>query len=448
MYCKRIPCVDDKLAQLHGVSIGADAPTQQSIDSYLYICAIADNADAGGCEQQGGAGVQRMTVGCLCGDPNHTIAIDKPRGSHGCFPFDIRHLTKQQPVVVRQGHRYIRAMPCKVGAKIPARCFIADEADALQFEALPDMGMYIRMLIIKRYCTSAPVKHFRKCASYLQGGQGVEQGTKGEQGGSAGEKLSPIAFVERFVDGLCCSLLQDSIPCMKRAKRSVKETEFKISPTSVEVAACINVLHGTLLSLYPKAARRPTFGARVQMAWRLRELLCRPMSEQMEFLKTYPSLVKLCFMEYVINVILEYMPCERELLCQGASMRLYQTVCPTTCDSFRSETLKNGAESWKSLNAVAGVCIDRCIRMCKFKMFRCVGESQEGTEARRAGIRLADTCGALLLTRSLLSAGQTSLSSRSSRRRSASTRSRWSCCTQTAASRCSSRPRTTRSTKR
>lgn len=130
------------------------------------------------------------------------------------------------------------------------------------------------------------------------------------------------------------------------------------------------MLHGTLLSLYPRAAKRPTFGVRVRLSWRLRQLLCGGVSAQLEFVKQYPNLVKICFMEYVINLVLEHMPAEKDLLFHTTSMRLYQTVCSTTCDSFRTDVLKTGQEAWASLNLVAGVCIDRCLRMCKFKMYR------------------------------------------------------------------------------
>jgi hypothetical protein len=64
------------------------------------------------------------------------------------------------------------------------------------------------------------------------------------------------------------------------------------------------------------------------------------------------------------------MPCEYRLLSEVDSMKIYRTVCQTTCDSFRQEAIVHGNEDWAAMNVVAGVCIDRCIRMCKFKMLK------------------------------------------------------------------------------
>jgi hypothetical protein len=41
----------------------------------------------------------------------------------------------------------------------------------------------------------------------------------------------------------------------------------------VEVCAIINCMHGTLLGLYPRSVRTQTFPSRVQLAWRLREIM-------------------------------------------------------------------------------------------------------------------------------------------------------------------------------
>lgn len=236
-----------------------------------------------------------------------------------------------------------------------------------RFEGLPDLGMYIRLILQKRLFTGSSVKHFRRCKGLLSC-RPEHPGCAGE--GSPAVDPTPIAFAETYVDGLCCSLLQDSIPCMRKAKRSTKSSVFSVPSTSVEVAACINVLSGTLLSLYPRAVRRPTFAARVPMASRLRGLLCCSRGQQLEFLEGHPSLVRLCFMEYLVNVLGEFMPEERDVLCRTPSMSMYMSVCQTTCDSFRSETLSSGLEPWGQLDSLAGSFIDRCIRMCKFKMYR------------------------------------------------------------------------------
>lgn len=145
-----------------------------------------------------------------------------------------------------------------------------------------------------------------------------------------------------FPMGFLCSIIQDSIPCMKRATRCHKTTQCGAQATLVETTACINVMHGSLLSLYPRAAKRPTFAVRVALTQRLNSMLASRPAQQLEFINNHINLVKLCFMEHILNVFLDYMPCERELLCCTPSMLLYQSVCPTSCDAFRTECLLTG----------------------------------------------------------------------------------------------------------
>ena len=116
---------------------------------------------------------------------------------------------------------------------------------------------------------------------------------------------------------LSCMLLHDSLPCMKRCKRPVatsaaapkqlaKTTAAALPPPEVlgrsinpvDVAACINVLYGTLLKLYPLGAKVPTFKARVAMTTRLMALAGLPTADQQKFLADHPALVRICFMEY------------------------------------------------------------------------------------------------------------------------------------------------------
>lgn len=98
-------------------------------------------------------------------------------------------------------------------------------------------------------------------------------------------------------------------------------------------------------------------------------------AEQMQFMQRYPSLVRICFMEYSINAMMDWLPCERVLLfgssssCAGA-MQTYSNIAVAMCDIFRQDAIITGMESWQALNASAAVGIERCIRVCKFKLFR------------------------------------------------------------------------------
>lgn len=133
---------------------------------------------------------------------------------------------------------------------------------------------------------------------------------------------------------------------MKRAPRAQQLPYCSAGATFVETTACINIMHGTLLSLYPRAAKRPTFSVRVTLLQRLNMLLAADIIQQLEFIKSHFNLLKLCFMEYTINVLADFMPCEHQLLCTTSAMLLYQSVCPTSCDAFRTECLATGLETW------------------------------------------------------------------------------------------------------
>ncbi len=215
---------------------------------------------------------------------------------------------------------------------------------------------------------------------------------------------------------LSATLLHDSLPCMKRSKRPVvpsapqstnqqqpplpRQRMQPLSPVSecgkgdqVDVAACINVLFGTLLKLYQLGAKTPTFKARVAMTTRygqrfayciqtstkspltvlfgsrLMDLSTLPIAEQNAFLAEHASLVRLCFMEYSLNALVDWLPCERELLLRTCpAMDTYLRIAGSMCDIFRQDALATGLESWELLNRAAATSIERCIRVCKFKV--------------------------------------------------------------------------------
>ena len=142
-------------------------------------------------------------------------------------------------------------------------------------------------------------------------------------------------------------LLHDSIPCVKRLKKHVVASAAgdqqqqqlqnqQQQHSIVDLACCINVLFGTLLKLYDRGAKVPTFTSRVALASRLAGLQCMPPQEQSKFLSDHPSLVRMCFMEYSLNALQDWLPCERELLVQVCpTMETYFRVAVCMCDIFR-----------------------------------------------------------------------------------------------------------------
>lgn len=73
---------------------------------------------------------------------------------------------------------------------------------------------------------------------------------------------------------LCTVLLNESIPCLRRCKRSgfwSSHTPLSAEDNAygaVDVTACVNVLYGTLLKLYNLGAKTPTFVCRTVLTKR------------------------------------------------------------------------------------------------------------------------------------------------------------------------------------
>lgn len=134
--------------------------------------------------------------------------------------------------------------------------------------------------------------------------------------------------------------------------------------------------------------------------------------EQLQFMQAHPSLMRICFMEYSINAMMDWLPCERALLLahpqslsslaatsssspfppfssavtsvasgqyqhmmtmrkqQQQAMQTYSNIAVAMCDIFRQDAIITGQESWQLLNGMAAISIERCIRVCKFKLFK------------------------------------------------------------------------------
>lgn len=187
---------------------------------------------------------------------------------------------------------------------------------------------------------------------------------------------------------LCSALMQESIPCMKRSKKAhcsgassatglkasaSQDGQQKKPVSKIDASACINVLYGTLLKLYTLGAKVPTFNARVELVFRLREVAALSPLGQAEFLERYSSLARVCFMEYTINALSTWMPCERDLFMRTSpAMQAYTGIAVATCDLFRQDSIITGTESWACMDSAAAASIERCIRVCKFKIPRSI----------------------------------------------------------------------------
>ena len=76
--------------------------------------------------------------------------------------------------------------------------------------------------------------------------------------------------------------------------------------------------------------------ARVRVVERMQYLLRSGVAEKRKFVVENISTVKLCFIEHAVNLMHEFMPCERDLLISRShSMVIFEGLMVSMCDSFR-----------------------------------------------------------------------------------------------------------------
>lgn len=131
--------------------------------------------------------------------------------------------------------------------------------------------------------------------------------------------------------------------------------------TIMEFTTVCMLLHGLLLGLYPRGSKTAIFDVRVRLVARLRHLLTfeNYTKQRTKFLMQNCGLVQLAFLEYVNNVLPDYMPCEMHALSIEQ-----KTIASSSaaCDQFREKCIHKGNEPWAQLNACAVQQLDKLIR--------------------------------------------------------------------------------------
>ena len=440
-----------QIHRVHKMILDGEEDAEIELNRYLPLCSLLlrsspdwDHCREATCSEAGATGRASIVLDCVCGDPAHEIRMDKPayrqqfRVGRTCSFVEEnlgpaacrRSLLQQQQQQLLMRAPSFRPPPQHIPSlHVPIESLVPHIHAAPQYNLLPDLGACLRAIIVRRYFTDHHRKQWVKAASNMQllGGY-VPQHQQGppSSGAAAGAPSSGAAFSAHPTGGaaataartasdvwsrsglLCTSLLHDSIPCLRRSKRSSanqqqpqqkgsqgsrvqqQQLQQNLQATrhypSVDVAACINVLHGTLLKLYPLGAKVPTFRSRVAMMARLSELCALSSDEQVDFLGAHPSLTRLCFMEYSLNALLDWLPCERQLLFQQHPvMHAYANIAVAMCDVFRQDAILTGFEDWGLLNRAAAASIERCLRACRFSPDRPLLASSDGHRIRSSG---------------------------------------------------------------
>jgi hypothetical protein len=342
-YCPESSCINAKLHVLHHTALQtADTSTRDAInreiDSYIVPCAIL-RGWVGGTQPVKSLQCLHLTCTCAQTDPSHTIVMHVPQAR----------------------------IKCTTPVRIPIKSLFLLPLDELRYENLPDVGIFIRATMTKKFFSlTVRSQHERMYNLFTYGNK---RGTK-KRSNNSNPPLSTC--VKHWSEIICnswfTSLLLETIPCLNRYKRGFKHTYDSNTVDSKEVYACIQIMYGSLLKLYPRGSKVPTFCARVNIVRRVQTLLELTQDEQMQFVTTYPALVKICLMEYCYNVLLDFFPVEYALMCTHPSMKMYETTARIMFDTFRRDIVSTGLEPWKAMDTKATSSIERCMRMCKFKM--------------------------------------------------------------------------------
>ena len=357
-YCPSNPCITRIVHDLHKQILDGVEGAELELNRYLTLCSFLEQQEAEGPQQQQqerDGWVAHIVLDCLCGSEAHAIRMTKSMytqqfrlGRRSRF---LRLRTSDAGSAPR-----VLVQRAPVPLHIPLQALIPPRHTALQHTLLPDLGASMRMVLQRRFFTDHSKKHWVKAAAHLQvlgmAAQPTSQPAHQQPMHSGSKSTAESAAVAAGrtwarAHTLSVTLLHDSIPCLKRPKRPQaaaaepddrkgSNISCREAPNPVDVAACINVLYGTILKLYSLGAKVPTFKARVAMTSRLVELSGLSSAEQLRFLMEHASLVRVCFMEYSLNALLDWLPCERELFLRTCpAMSTYLRIAGSMCDIFR-----------------------------------------------------------------------------------------------------------------
>lgn len=182
-----------------------------------------------------------------------------------------------------------------------------------------------------------------------------------------GRFLSQSLIQKDWKSNIILNVICNSIPCLKRNRVAFLPESSFVDPCT---PVLVNIMHGLLLGLYPNTAKRPSFDQRVRCTSELRHIMTQPLQVQARFVYSNLNLLKLSMMEYVWYACNTFMVTEKEIICSMQGMQTFFDICPNVADSFRQETLQNEEWTWKRMDEVASVCVDRCVRTCKFRSGR------------------------------------------------------------------------------
>lgn len=174
--------------------------------------------------------------------------------------------------------------------------------------------------------------------------------------------ISRSISTSEWSQNIFSSIFQSVLPYLKRNRNFIHGLG---AMKSVDIATTINVLHGLLLGLFPRSTKKPVYKIRVLIAWKLREWMTTPNNQYV--IQKYLNLIRLAFLEYLVNVIKDYLPVEFAVIDDYGDFESFCAVCNNVCDIFRQEQLQKDTLDFDALEAAAITAIDKCARSSRFR---------------------------------------------------------------------------------
>lgn len=348
-YCPSNRCIDIILHRLHARELSADGARERDILSrqisrLLIPCAIIQTWADAGLMVSRQASVPKFGLTCICGDKN-------------CVMF-VKNSNAVSSII---GTGSCEAKPS--ATILPFESIMPPPADNMAYHSMPDLSLYIRACILRR--------HF--ILSGCISSQNIFNSARSKR--SKTNVVSAYSTVDELLaTSWLAAMLTESLPCIvSQSKKGIRHGSRPV-PTPKEVDACLSVLCGTLLQVYPKRIKTPTFRAKVTLLRRVWGMMNRAFEDKLSFVNTHESLIHLSLQEYTCNVLRDYMPVELEFFTKHQDgMSEYLEHIAVVFDTFRRECILTGDEEWDMMNSYCRSLIDRSRRTYRVRVAQCQG---------------------------------------------------------------------------
>lgn len=332
-FCPQNACIDHVLSELHQRELVVQSEydrqcIRQCISSMLLPCAfLAKYQELKRLASSDSENTLR--VQCIC---------DRP----GCFIYMRNQHASKSPIIPISS---LRALP----------------TSGMQYSSMPDLSFFIRMSLLKRHFAivipNGASSHFWVDANMKRSdGRARNQNTRASP--SIEETVSKSWFILVLTEALPCIVLQ--------GKKGIRNP-IRLEPDALEINLCLSLFYGTLLQLYPRSTKSPTFASKVNILVRIWDLNNKSISDKVTFINENINLVKLCCMEYCFNVLQDYLPVELKTLMSQPGMREYCNNAGVMFDAFRRDCIVTGNEDWSVLDNYCKGIIDRCYRTSRVR---------------------------------------------------------------------------------